>query len=40
LVLRDHASTYIFSKLFILEFTHPLVHVTLMDLEVEAISVG
>jgi hypothetical protein len=40
LVLGDHACTYIFSELPILEFTHPLVHVPLVDLEVEAISVG
>ena len=39
LVLGDHACTYIFSELFVLEFTHPLVHVTLMHLEVKAISV-
>ena len=40
LVLRYHPCTYIFSELPILEFTHPLVHVTLVDLEVKAISVG
>lgn len=40
LVLGDHACTYIFSELPILEFTHPLVHITLVDLEVEAISIG